>query len=74
MDWTPGRNDKYTIFQNEIEIYNLPKMKQEETENQNRLITTKEIETVIKNKNNFLQTKVLIGIVLQKDFTKHSKK
>ena len=32
-----------------LEKYNLPKPNQEETENLNRLITSKEIETVIKN-------------------------
>jgi len=32
-----------------LETYNLPKLKQEETENLNRPITTKEIESVIKN-------------------------
>ena len=32
-----------------LEKYNLPKLKQEETENLNRPITTMEIETIIKN-------------------------
>ena len=32
-----------------LEKYNLPKLSQEETENLNRLITSTEIETVIKN-------------------------
>ena len=32
-----------------LEKYNLPKLNQEETENLNRLITSTEIETVIKN-------------------------
>ena len=32
-----------------LEMYNLPKLSQEETENLNRLITSTEIETVIKN-------------------------
>ena len=32
-----------------LEMYNLPKLSQEETENINRLITRTEIETVIKN-------------------------
>ena len=32
-----------------LEKYNLPKLKQEEIENLNRLITSTEIETVIKN-------------------------
>ena len=35
--------DKY------LERYNLPRLNQEETENMNRLITSNEIETVIKN-------------------------
>ena len=32
-----------------LEKYNFPKMKQEETENNNRLITSTEIETVIRS-------------------------
>ena len=32
-----------------LERYNLPRLKQEETENANRPITSNEIETVIKN-------------------------
>ena len=32
-----------------LETYKLPKLKQEEIENLNRLITSKEIESVIKN-------------------------
>ena len=32
-----------------LETYKLPKPKQEEIENNNRLITSKEIESVIKN-------------------------
>ena len=32
-----------------LETYTLPKLKQEEIENLNRLITSKEIEIVIKN-------------------------
>lgn len=38
-----------------IDTYKLPKLKQEEIENLNRLITKKETEAVIKNS---LQTKV----------------
>ena len=32
-----------------LERYNLPKLNQEQVENMNRLITSNEIETVIKN-------------------------
>ena len=32
-----------------LEMYNLPKLSQEETENLNRLITSMELETVIRN-------------------------
>ena len=32
-----------------LEMYNLPRLNQEETENMNRPITSNEIETVIKN-------------------------
>ena len=32
-----------------LEMYNLPKLSQEETENLNRLITSTEIETIIRN-------------------------
>ena len=38
-----GEMDKF------LETYNLPRLNQEETENMNRPITSKEIETVIKN-------------------------
>ena len=31
-----------------LEMYNLPKLKQEETENMNRLVTSNEIESIIK--------------------------
>ena len=34
-----------------LEMYKLPKLKQEETENLNRPVTSKEIEAVIKNLN-----------------------
>ena len=54
-----------------LEIYNLPKLNQEESENQNRQITPSEIEAVIKNSQ---QTKVLEQIASQVNFTKHSKK
>ena len=33
-----------------LEMYNLPRLNQEETENKNRLITSNEIESVIKKK------------------------
>ena len=32
-----------------LETYNIPRLKHEEIENQNRLITSKEIKSVIKN-------------------------
>ena len=32
-----------------LEMYNLPRLNQEELENKNRLVTSNEIETVIKN-------------------------
>ena len=45
-----------------LEIYNLPRLNQKETENMNRVITTNEIESIIKKK--FQQTKVLNQMAL----------
>ena len=53
-----------------LETYKLPQLKQEEIENLNRPITSKEIETVIKN----LQTKVQDQMASQGNSTKHLKK
>ena len=44
IKWTTGRNGQILR-----KVYNLPRLNQEETENINRLITSNEIETVIKN-------------------------
>ena len=40
---------KWTTWKLYVEKYNFPKLNQEEIENLNRLITSKEIETVIRN-------------------------
>jgi len=53
-----------------LETYKLPKLKQEEIENLNRPITSKEIEAVIKN----LPTRVQGRMTSQGNFTKHLKK
>ena len=54
-----------------LETYNLSKLNQGECEHLNRLITTNEIEAVIKNSQ---QTKVLDQMDSQVNFTKHLKK
>ena len=43
-----------------LETYNLPGLNQEEIENMNRLITSNEIESVVKKKKN-LQTNKSLG-------------
>ena len=55
-----------------LEIYNLPKLNQEEIENLNRLITSNEIESVIKK--NSQQTKDQDQMASQVNSTKHLKK
>ena len=40
--------DKLEEMDKVLERYNLPRLNQEETENMNRLVTSTEIETVIK--------------------------
>lgn len=52
--------------------YNLPKLKQEEKENLNRLITSNEIESVIKK--NSQQTKAQDLLASQANSIKHLKK
>ena len=54
-----------------LEMYNLPRLKQEEIENMNRPITSNEIETVIKI---FQQTKVQDQMVSQVNSIKHLEK
>ena len=54
-----------------LETYKLPKLNQEEIENLNRPITSKEIEAVIKN---IPKTKVQGQIASQGNSTKHLKK
>ena len=44
-----NKMDNLEEMDKSLEMYNLPKLSQEETENLNRLITSTEIETVIKN-------------------------
>jgi len=53
-----------------LETYKLPDLQQEEIENLNRPITSKEIEAVIKN----LPTRVQGRMTSQGNFTKHLKK
>ena len=43
-----------------LEMYNLPRLNQEEIENMNRLFTSKEIESVIKNSSGYDPTITLI--------------
>ena len=54
-----------------LEMYNLPRLKQEEIENMKRPITSNEIETVIKI---FQQTKVQDQMVSQVNSIKHLEK
>ena len=54
-----------------LEIYNLPKLKQEEIENLNRSNTSNEIKSGIKN---YQQTKVQDKMDSQKNSTKNLKK
>ena len=54
-----------------LERYNLPRLNQEETENMNRPIASKEIETVIKV---FQQTKVQDQMAAQANSIKHLEK
>ena len=44
-----NKMDNLEEMENFLEKYNIPKLNQEETENLNRLITSMEIETVIRN-------------------------
>ena len=53
-----------------LERYNFPRLNQEELENTNRLITSNENETVIKNQ----QTKVQDQMASQANSIKHLKK
>ena len=53
------------------ETYNLPRLNQEETENQNKSITSREIESVIKN---FAKRKAQNQKVSLVNSTKHLKK
>ena len=58
-----------------LEKYNLPKLNQEEMENLNRLITSTEIETVIKKKKkNFQQTESQDQMASQVNSTKNFEK
>ena len=57
-----------------LESYSPPKLNQEEIDNLNRLITTSEIESVIKKKKeNFLQTKVQDQMASLGNSAKHTK-
>ena len=55
-----------------LEIYNLPKLNEEEAESLNRPITPDEIETVIKKLPT--HTKALDQMVSQENSTKHLRK
>ena len=44
----PNKWDNLEEMDNFLETYSLPRLNQEEAENQNRLITSNKIETVIK--------------------------
>ena len=54
-----------------LETYTLPKLKQEEVENLNRTITSKEIELVIKN---LRKNRVQGQMAFQGNSTKHLRK
>ena len=54
-----------------LEIYNLPKLNEEEAESLNRPITADQIEVVTKNSQ---PTKSLNGTVSQGNFMKHLRK
>ena len=61
-----------------LEMYNVPRLNQEEIENMNRQITSKEIESVSKNtktqKNKKLPTKVKDWMASEVNSTKHLEK
>ena len=57
-----------------LETYSAPKLNQKEIDNLNRPITRNKIESVIKKKKDFLQTKVQDQMASQVNSTKHTKK
>ena len=59
---------------NFLEIYNPPKLNQEEIGNLNRPITKSEIDSIIVIFKNSLRTKIQGQVVSQVNFTKHTKK
>ena len=59
---------------NFLEIYNPPKLNQEEIGNLNRPITKSEIDSIIVIFKNSLQTKIQGQVVSQVNSTKHTKK
>ena len=71
-----NKSDNVDEIHKFLEIYNFPKLNQEESENLHRQITPSEIEALIKKKKkkNSQQTKLLDWMASQENFTKHSKK
>ena len=67
----PNKLDNLEEMDKVLETYNLPKLEQEEIENLNRPITSKEIDSVIKK---LQQTDVQDQPASQGNFTKHLKK
>ena len=70
MNWTINLEEK----DKSLEMYNHPKLNEEETGNIIKWITYNKTESVLKKKKNFQQTKVREQMASQVNSTKHLKK
>ena len=73
--WYTSKMDTLEEMDKFLEVYKLLRLNQEQLENMSRLISSNEIESVIKKKKkkNFQQTKVQDQIASQVNSTKHLK-